>query len=230
MKDIRHENKISGTRSKFGELVRVTLLQIRNWSRRSASRRRRYFQQIAVDVDRDDVARDLGDMKRKPAIARAEIDRFHAGLEPDLMQARRPDRAIGPPTIRRRASRWLRRSPADRYPFRLSARLSSSFRFARQERISIDLETPRVLFAACTLEGVNRRPNPDINEPAVFQHFLPGCARQTTGNSSGPKINVADRRLQAPACHSRYPQTEAVRPGGGHGRFPKMPSSCRRKG
>jgi hypothetical protein len=26
----------------------------------------------------------------------------------------------------------------------------------------------------------------DINEPDVFQHLLPGCARQTTGNSGRP--------------------------------------------
>ena len=71
----------------------------------------------------------------------------------------------------------------------------SSAWFAREERIAVDLELPRFLLATGTLEGVDGLPNPDVDEAAILQHFLPGCARQTTGDSSGPKINVADRRL-----------------------------------
>jgi hypothetical protein len=62
--------------------------------------------------------------------------------------------------------------------------------------MSIDLETTGILFAARTRKGVNRRADPDFDEADVFQHFLPGCARQTTGNSSRPKVDVLDGRLR----------------------------------
>src|SRR6202035_5571859 len=62
--------------------------------------------------------------------------------------------------------------------------------------MSIDLETTGILFAARTLEGVNRRPDTDFDEANVFQHFLPGCTRQTTGNSSCPKIDVLNGRFR----------------------------------
>jgi hypothetical protein len=62
--------------------------------------------------------------------------------------------------------------------------------------MSIDLETTGILFAARTLEGVNRRPDPDFDEANVFQHFLPGCTRQTTGDSSRPKVDVLNGRLR----------------------------------
>jgi hypothetical protein len=62
--------------------------------------------------------------------------------------------------------------------------------------MSIDLEATGILFAARTLEGVNRRPDPDFDEANVFQHFLPGCTRQTTGDSSGPKIDVLNGRFR----------------------------------
>jgi hypothetical protein len=61
--------------------------------------------------------------------------------------------------------------------------------------MSIDLKTTGVLFAACTRKGVNRRSDPDFDEPDVFQHFLPGCTRQTTGNSSCPKVDVLNGRF-----------------------------------
>jgi hypothetical protein len=77
----------------------------------------------------------------------------------------------------------------------LSAPPCWSFRFARQERISIDLKSTSVLFAARPLKGVDRRSNPDVNKTDVFQHFLPGCTRQTTGNSSCPKVDVMNGRL-----------------------------------
>src|ERR1700731_4488652 len=62
--------------------------------------------------------------------------------------------------------------------------------------MAIDLETTGVLFTARTREGVNRRPDPDFDEADVFQHFLPGCTRQTTGDSSGPKIDVLNGRFR----------------------------------
>jgi hypothetical protein len=62
--------------------------------------------------------------------------------------------------------------------------------------MSIDLKATGILFAACARKGVNRRPDPDFDEANVFQHFLPGCARQTTGNSSRPKIDVLNGRFR----------------------------------
>jgi hypothetical protein len=49
------------------------------------------------------------------------------------------------------------------------------------------------LLTASAFEGVDRRSNLHVNETAILQHFLPGCARQTTGNSSGPEIDVPNR-------------------------------------
>jgi hypothetical protein len=62
--------------------------------------------------------------------------------------------------------------------------------------MSIDLKTTGILFAARALESVNRWPDPDFDEPDIFQHFLPGCARQTTGNSSRPKVDILDGRFR----------------------------------
>jgi hypothetical protein len=59
-------------------------------------------------------------------------------------------------------------------------------RFAREEGVTEDLELSCLLFAAGAFEGVDRLSDFDVDEAAIFQHFLPGCARQTTGDSSGP--------------------------------------------
>jgi hypothetical protein len=61
--------------------------------------------------------------------------------------------------------------------------------------MSIDLKATGVLFAARTRKGVNRRPDPDFDEANVFQHFLPGCTRQTAGNSSCPKVDILNGRF-----------------------------------
>jgi hypothetical protein len=37
-----------------------------------------------------------------------------------------------------------------------------------EERISVDFESPRVLFAACTFEGVNWRADYHVDEPEIF--------------------------------------------------------------
>jgi hypothetical protein len=60
----------------------------------------------------------------------------------------------------------------------------------------IDFKTTGILLATRTRESVDRRPDPDFDEADVFQHFLPGCARQTTGNSSRPKIDVLNGRFR----------------------------------
>jgi hypothetical protein len=64
--------------------------------------------------------------------------------------------------------------------------LISSLWFAREERIPVDFEFPRFLLTTGTFEGVDRLSDLDIEEAAIFQHFLPGCTRQTTGNSCSP--------------------------------------------
>lgn len=61
-----------------------------------------------------------------------------------------------------------------------------SSRLPGEERVTVDLELAGLLFSTRTAEGIDRRTDPDINEPDVFQHLLPGCARQTTGNSGRP--------------------------------------------
>jgi hypothetical protein len=73
-------------------------------------------------------------------------------------------------------------------PKRTSASRSEAFSagFAREERITEDLELARFLLAASAFERIDRLSDLDVDETAIFQHFLPGCARQTTGNSCGP--------------------------------------------
>jgi hypothetical protein len=65
--------------------------------------------------------------------------------------------------------------------------------FSPDEGITIDLESSRVLLATRALKCVNRRADPHIHKSDLFQHCLPGCTRQTAGNSSRPEIDVSDR-------------------------------------
>lgn len=80
---------------------------------------------------------------------------------------------------------------------RVSRSLALSLRrFARQKSIAIDLEQPRLALAASAAEGIDRRADLDIEETAFSQHLPPACARQATGNSIGPEIDVAYRRFR----------------------------------
>ena len=65
-----------------------------------------------------------------------------------------------------------------------------------QKRVAIDLKQTRLALSTRATEGVNRRAYFDIDETTFFQHPPPACARQATGNSIGPKIDVADRRFR----------------------------------
>jgi hypothetical protein len=65
-----------------------------------------------------------------------------------------------------------------------------------QEGIAVNLEPARILLTAGTFEGVDLRADHHINEPDFFQHLLPGCTRQTTGNSSCPKVDVLNGRFR----------------------------------
>ena len=62
-----------------------------------------------------------------------------------------------------------------------------------EERITVDVEQPSFLFTTRATERIDWRTDPNVDKSDLFQHFLPGCARQTTGNSGCPKIDVSDR-------------------------------------
>src|SRR5882672_6703116 len=66
-------------------------------------------------------------------------------------------------------------------------------RLSGEEWVSIHLEQTSLLLAVGTLEGVDRWTNPNVDETDLGQHFLPGCTRQTTGNSSRPQVNFERR-------------------------------------
>ena len=70
------------------------------------------------------------------------------------------------------------------------------FRFVGQKGVAVDLKQPRLALAAGTAEGVYRRADLDINETALLKHMPPACARQATGNSIGPQVDVADSRFR----------------------------------
>ncbi|HXA21352.1 MAG TPA: hypothetical protein VNW90_03565 [Acetobacteraceae bacterium] len=71
-----------------------------------------------------------------------------------------------------------------------------NLRLSCQERITEDFEASGILLATGTAEGVNRRPDHNIDESDRFQQLLPGCTRQTASNSSCPKIDVADHSFR----------------------------------
>ena len=70
------------------------------------------------------------------------------------------------------------------------------FRLSRQECIAIDLEQTRLALPASAAEGINGRADLYFDEAAFFQHPPPACARQATGNSVSPQVNIADSRFR----------------------------------
>jgi hypothetical protein len=81
MKSICHKYKINWSPNQVGNLIGIP-------SDKVAIRRAAFgqavtcqFQQVGVYVDRYDVTRDLRDLQSEPAVARAEIDHLHAGLD-----------------------------------------------------------------------------------------------------------------------------------------------------
>src|SRR5262245_41136265 len=77
--------------------------------------------------------------------------------------------------------------------FRTSTRL---FRLVGNECVAEDLEQSRLALPASATEGVNGRTYIDVYETTFFQHPPPACARQATGDSVGPEVDVADRRFR----------------------------------
>jgi hypothetical protein len=57
----------------------------------------------------------------------------------------------------------------------------------------VTLQTTAPCLDRGATEGVNRRAGLDINEPALLEHTLRACARQVTGNSIGPQVDIAER-------------------------------------
>ncbi len=77
-----------------------------------------------------------------------------------------------------------------------SARSQSSFSasdFSSQKSVSEHLKLACVRLALRAAERIDRRSDANLHKPAIFDHFLPGCTRQTAGNSSRPKIYVGNR-------------------------------------
>ena len=66
-------------------------------------------------------------------------------------------------------------------------------RLSGEKGVAIDLEQPGFAFAPGATERVDRGSYHDTFEPAFLKHLPPACARQATGNSIGPKVDVADR-------------------------------------
>jgi hypothetical protein len=69
-------------------------------------------------------------------------------------------------------------------------------RFMGQKRVAEYLEQPRLALPTGTTERVNRWAYINVDVTAFFKHSPPACARQATGNSIGPKVDVADRRFR----------------------------------
>jgi hypothetical protein len=61
-----------------------------------------------------------------------------------------------------------------------------------QKGIANDLEQPGLAFTTGTAEGVNRRADPDIDKTALLKHLPPACARQASGNSVRPQVDIAE--------------------------------------
>ena len=78
-----------------------------------------------------------------------------------------------------------RKNRAPSIPHTLSRRVC-------QKGIAKHLEQPGLAFTAGTAKGVNRRADPDIDKTAFFKHMPPACARQATGNSVGPQVDIAE--------------------------------------
>jgi hypothetical protein len=76
---------------------------------------------------------------------------------------------------------------------RVRAPVIRLFRFVCQEGVAEDLEQPSLALPAGATERVNRRTDLNIDETAFLKHLPPACARQATGNSVGPKVDVAER-------------------------------------
>jgi hypothetical protein len=81
VKGIRHKHEVGGPPRKGGNFIGVAPDVVAVCYTAFGQPLLRHRQQAAVNVDCDDVARDFGDLERKPAITGAQIYRFHAGFK-----------------------------------------------------------------------------------------------------------------------------------------------------
>ena len=83
VKRIRHEHEIGRPRNQMRDVEGIgrKICAVRQAAFLEAMPRD--VQQTRVDIDCRDLARDLGDLKREPAVAGTEVDHVHAGLKPN---------------------------------------------------------------------------------------------------------------------------------------------------
>ena len=95
--------------------------------------------------------------------------------------------------------RWIktqiREGPRPHWTPGPGAHLRISAGLASNERIAVYFEHPCFPLTASAAEGVAGGPNLDVDKTRLFEHPLPACARQATGDSSSPQIDVTDSRL-----------------------------------
>ena len=65
-----------------------------------------------------------------------------------------------------------------------------------QERVSINIEEPGLLFPSRVPERVMRLTDLNTYESGIYQHRPPAFARKAAGDSGRPKIDIAYRTLR----------------------------------
>jgi hypothetical protein len=68
--------------------------------------------------------------------------------------------------------------------------------FAPYEGVAKHFELACIWFALRAGKRVNGRTDPNIHKATILDHPLPGCTRQTTGNSGRPEIDVGYGRCR----------------------------------
>ena len=65
-----------------------------------------------------------------------------------------------------------------------------------EERVSVNIEEPGLLFTSRFPERVIRLTDLNVYEPCIYQHRPPAFARKAAGDSSSPKVDIAYRTLR----------------------------------
>ena len=71
--------------------------------------------------------------------------------------------------------------------------LARSVRPPSHEGVAEDLERAGLVFTDGVPEGIDGGPNLDVDESGLFEHLPPALTGQPTGDSAGPKVDVAQR-------------------------------------
>ena len=64
-------------------------------------------------------------------------------------------------------------------------------RFPRQEGVTVHVELASLFLTGSATEGVHRRTYLHLFEARLLEHRDPTCARQATGNSTRPQVDLA---------------------------------------